>query len=161
MNFEVRQTDRTSAERLHRLNDFLPYKISLLASSLNEAFERLLADRHKLTLTDWRVLATIGEYGSMTAKDVCERGRMHKTKVSRAVAGLEARRLLLRRTNREDLREAFLSLTDRGRDVYHEIVPIALSFSARLTQELEPDELLVAERVIDRLLEQTGAPEEA
>jgi len=35
---------------------------------------------------------------------------MHKTKVSRAVAELERRKYLTRRTNRADLREAFLSL---------------------------------------------------
>ena len=40
---------------------------------------------------------------------------MQKTKVSRAVAQLEKRRLLVRRANRDDMREAFLSLTAAGR----------------------------------------------
>jgi DNA-binding MarR family transcriptional regulator len=41
----------------------------------------------------------------MTAKAI---GVHHKTKVSRAVALLEGRKLVTRRTNRADLREAFL-----------------------------------------------------
>jgi DNA-binding MarR family transcriptional regulator len=97
-------------------------------------------------------MATLGEFGSMTAKEICERGRMHKTKVSRAVASLETRRLLMRRTNRDDMREAFLSLTDKGRDIYHDVVPLALSFSSALTDKLEPGDLLAAERVIEQLL---------
>jgi DNA-binding MarR family transcriptional regulator len=152
MNYELRQTERTASEALHRLNDFLPYKIGILASSLNSAFEDILDQKHAIGLTDWRVMATLGEFGSMTAKEICERGRMHKTKVSRAVASLESRRLLMRRTNRDDMREAFLSLTDRGRDIYHEVVPLALSFSRRLTDTLDPGELMVAERVIEKLL---------
>ena len=48
---------------------------------------------------------------------------MHKTKVSRAVALLEKRRLVARRANREDMREAFLSLTTAGRAMYEELAP--------------------------------------
>ena len=47
----------------------------------------------------------------MTAKAIGAHTHMHKTKVSRAVALLEKRRLVARRANREDMREAFLSLT--------------------------------------------------
>jgi DNA-binding MarR family transcriptional regulator len=159
MNYELRQTDRTASETLHRLNDFLPYKIGILASSLNSAFEIVLDEKHAIGLTDWRVMATLGEFGSMTAKDICERGRMHKTKVSRAVASLEGRRVLMRRTNRNDMREAFLSLTDRGRDIYHDVVPIALSFSRKLTDRLDPGDLLVVERVIEQLLHATERAE--
>jgi DNA-binding MarR family transcriptional regulator len=155
MNYELRQNDRTATEALHRLNDFLPYKIGILASTLNSAFDELLTGKHGIGLTDWRVMATLGEFGSMTAKEICERGRMHKTKVSRAVASLEARRLLMRRTNRDDMREAFLSLTDRGRDIYHDVVPLALSFSRKLTDKLDSPDLLAAERVIDALLNVT------
>ncbi len=82
---------------------------------------------------------------------------MHKTKVSRTVASLESRKLLMRRTNRDDMREAFLSLTDRGRQTYHEVVPIALSFNQELTDRLDAGDLFVAERVIDQLLRETVA----
>ena len=63
---------------------------------------------------------------------------MHKTKVSRAVALLEKRRLLVRRANREDMREAFLSLTAAGRAMYEELAPHALDFARRLTEILDP-----------------------
>jgi DNA-binding MarR family transcriptional regulator len=63
---------------------------------------------------------------------------MHKTKVSRAVALLEKRKLLARRTNRADMRESFLSLTAPGRIVYEELTPHALDFARRLTEILSP-----------------------
>ena len=46
----------------------------------------------------------------MTAKAIGTHSHMHKTKVSRAVALLEGRKLVTRRANRADLREAFCAL---------------------------------------------------
>jgi DNA-binding MarR family transcriptional regulator len=156
MNYEVKQNDVIGAEALYRLGDYLPYRLSLLASSLNSAFETTLERDHNLGLTDWRVMATLGEYGSLTARDICQRGRMHKTKVSRAVASLEQRRLLQRRTNRQDMREAFLSLTEHGRSVFQQVVPAAVTFSHKITDQLSSQELLCMEAVIERLLAATG-----
>jgi DNA-binding MarR family transcriptional regulator len=155
MNFEIKHPDMRGAEALHRLDDFLPYKLALLSSSLNSAFEATISRQHGIGLTDWRILATIGQYGSMTAKQIGERGRMHKTKVSRAVATLEARRLLTRKTNRDDMREAFITLTEGGRRLYQAIVPVAEEFGLALTAKIDGADLLTVERVVDQLLAQT------
>ena len=70
-------------------------------------------------------VVTLGQHGVMTAKAIGAHTHMHKTKVSRAVALLEKRRLLARRANRDDMREAFLSLTASGRTMYEEVAPHA------------------------------------
>jgi DNA-binding MarR family transcriptional regulator len=56
------------------------------------------------------VLVTLGQFGVMTGKAIGAHTHMHKTKVSRAVAFLERRKLIARRINRGDMRESFLSL---------------------------------------------------
>jgi DNA-binding MarR family transcriptional regulator len=76
---------------------------------------------------------------------------MHKTKVSRAVALLEKRRLLVRRANREDMREAFLSLTSAGRAMYEELAPHALDFARRLTEILTPQDREAFNRAVQQL----------
>jgi len=76
---------------------------------------------------------------------------MHKTKVSRAVALLEKRRLLVRRANREDMREAFLSLTSAGRAMYEELAPHALDFARRLTDILTPEDRQAFNRAVQQL----------
>jgi DNA-binding MarR family transcriptional regulator len=70
----------------------------------------------------------------MTGKAIGAQTHMHKTKVSRAVAQLEERKLLARRANRADLREAFLSLTPAGRTIYEELAPSALEFMELLSE---------------------------
>ena len=82
---------------------------------MTQALSRIYAERYKIGVPEWRVLVTLGEFGMMTAKAIGRHSHMHKTKVSRAVAQLERRKLVSRKANRADMREAFLSLTAAGR----------------------------------------------
>src|SRR5262245_29471419 len=94
-----------------KLEEFLPYRLNVCAALVSQALSRIYADRYRIGVPEWRVLVTLGQFGAMTAKAIGAHSHMHKTKVSRAVASLESRKLINRRVNRADLREAFLSLT--------------------------------------------------
>jgi DNA-binding MarR family transcriptional regulator len=87
----------------------------------------------------------------MTGKAIGAHTHMHKTKVSRAVAFLEQRKLVVRRANREDMREAFLSLTTAGRAIYRELAPHALDFAQRLTEILTPADAEAFSRALKQL----------
>jgi DNA-binding MarR family transcriptional regulator len=91
----------------------------------------------------------------MTAKAVGAHSHMHKTKVSRAVGALERRKLIARRENRADRREAFLSLTPAGRAIYRDLAPGALEFARRLFETIDPADRCAFERAITRLTEQS------
>ena len=134
-----------------KLEDFLPYQLNVVASLTSQALSRVYARRYRIGVPEWRVLVTLGQYGVMTGKAVGAHSHMHKTKVSRAVALLEKRRLLVRRANREDMREAFLSLTPTGRAVYEELAPIALDFTKHLTEAIAPADRAAFDRAIDNL----------
>jgi len=136
-----------------KLEQFLPYRLNVVASVVSQALSRLYATRYGIGVPEWRVLVTLGQYGMMTGKDVGFHSHMHKTKVSRAVAQLELRKLLARRANRADLRESFLSLTPAGRAIYEDLAPIALDFAARLANVIDPADREAFERALDRLIE--------
>jgi DNA-binding MarR family transcriptional regulator len=134
-----------------KLEQFLPYQLNVVASLVSQALSRVYARRYGIGVPDWRVLVTLGQYGVMTAKAIGAHTHMHKTKVSRAVALLEKRRLLARRANREDKREAFLSLTAAGRSMYEELAPHALDFARRLTEILPPGDRETFNRALKEL----------
>jgi DNA-binding MarR family transcriptional regulator len=134
-----------------KLEDFLPYQLNVVASLTSQALSRVYARRYRIGVPEWRVLVTLGQYGVMTGKAVGAHSHMHKTKVSRAVALLEKRRLLVRRANREDMREAFLSLTAAGRAMYEELAPHALDFARRLTEILTPQDREAFNRAVQQL----------
>src|SRR5215207_5694899 len=113
-----------SAERLEApdpgsamvvLERFLPYRLSVLASLTSQALAQIYAERFGLTIPGWRIVATLGQYGVRTARDIAAHAVMHKSRVSRAVSQLEARGLVARRPNRDDRREELLELTVSGR----------------------------------------------
>ena len=70
---------------------------------------------------------------------------------------LERRKLIMRRENRADRREAFLSLTPAGRAIYHDLAPSALEFVNKLLETIDPADRSAFERAIARLTEQSMA----
>ena len=134
-----------------KLEHFLPYQLNVVSSLVSQALTRVYARRYGIGVPEWRVVVTLGQYGVMTAKAIGAHTHMHKTKVSRAVAFLEKRRLIARRANREDMRETFLSLTNAGRTMYEEVAPHALEFARRLTEILSPSDREAFNRALQQL----------
>jgi DNA-binding MarR family transcriptional regulator len=139
-----------------KLEQFLPYQLNVVSSLVSQALSRVYARRYRIGVPEWRVLVTLGQYGVMTGKAIGAHTHMHKTKVSRAVALLEKRKLLVRRVNRADMREAFLSLTSAGRSTYEEVAPHALDFSRRLTDLLTPDDRDAFFRALRQITERSA-----
>ena len=139
-----------------KLEQFLPYRLNVVASLVSQALSRIYAERCGIGVPEWRVLVTLGQYGMMTGKSIGAHSHMHKTKVSRAVALLENRKLVTRRTNRADLREAFLALTPAGRAMYDDLAPIALDFANRLSEVVDTADRAAFERAIDHLIERSA-----
>jgi DNA-binding MarR family transcriptional regulator len=139
-----------------KLEEFLPYRLNVMASLVSQALSRIYAERYSIGVPEWRVLVTLGQFGMMTGKAVGAHSHMHKTKVSRAVALLEKRKMIARRANRADLRESFLSLTPAGRAVYEDLAPVALDFARRLSEVIDPADRAAFERAVDRLTERSA-----
>ena len=140
---------------LLKLEQFLPHRLNVLSSLVSQALTYVYA-RRGIGIPEWRVLVTLGEYGVMTGKAVGAHTHMHKTKVSRAVAQLEQRKLLTRRANRADLRESFLSLTPAGRAVYEELAPRALEFMDRLAEVVPQGDRAAFDRAMKQLTKRSA-----
>jgi hypothetical protein len=51
-----------------KLEEFLPYRLNVCASLISHALSRIYAERYKIGNPEWRVLVTLGQFGTMTAK---------------------------------------------------------------------------------------------
>ena len=136
-----------------QLERFLPYRLNVVGTLASRALGRIYSEQFGIGIPEWRVVAQLGEFGKLTSRDIGELAQMHKTKVSRAVSELEKRGLVSRTENRQDRREAFVTLTAAGRRVYDQIVPLALGFEARWVEGISADELKLFERVLSILTE--------
>ena len=138
------------------LDSFLPYRLDILADAVSRALSRLYKDRYGLAVPEWRVLAHLGQYAPITAKAIADHSRMHKTKVSRAVAELERLGYVRRAGSDEDRREEPLSLTVKGKAVYDDLAPKAADFARHLLDDLSAAERKAWEGAIGRRLAKRG-----
>jgi DNA-binding MarR family transcriptional regulator len=134
------------------LENFLPYRLSVLAQLVSESLHDRYAGPFALTVTQWRVMAALGRFAPLTATDVGQRIVMDKVAVSRAVASLMQRGLVERATDRRDRRRARLRLSARGRAMHARIVPLALDYESRLYGALSSEERRSFDALTDRLL---------
>ena len=101
--------------------------------------------------TEWRVLVHLGFVGEMTARDICERTREHKTRVSRAVKRLEAAGRLTRRAHAQDRRQELLSLTMTGRAVYTDLSSEAVRHDQALAEQIGAQDIARLKALLARL----------
>ena len=145
------QAPSSTPSQILELENFLPYRLSVLAQLVSELLHDLYAGPFDLAVTEWRVMAALGRFAPLTASEVGQRIVMDKVAVSRAVAGLEKRGLVERTADRADRRRAPLKLSARGRSVHARIVPLALEYEAKLYGALNADERRQFDALSDRL----------
>ncbi len=133
------------------LLDFIPYLLNRAADTLSLEFQQYYKGKYGMLRTEWRVLFHLGCYGAMTAKDICDRAGLHKTKVSRAVSALAAKRFLTREELEQDRRHAVLRLTSNGARVFADLSKAAQLFDARIRAGMTRDEAETLHRCLIRI----------
>ncbi|RZA18279.1 MAG: MarR family transcriptional regulator [Lysobacteraceae bacterium] len=134
-----------------KLEDFLPYRLSVLSNRASSAIAREYSERFDLNIPEWRVMAVLGRFSGLSANQVAQRTAMDKVAVSRAVARLLESGRIEREFDDDDRRRSVLRLSEAGYGVYDQIVPMALDFERHLLGDMAPDERALLFRLLDRL----------
>jgi len=140
-----------SKVRRLRLQEYLPYRLSVAANAVSGLIARGYESRFALRIPQWRLVAVLADEGPLTQQSLCGRTIMDKVTVMRAAQGLLRRRLVRRLPNERDGRSHRLQLTAAGRRLYQQIVPLALEYQARLLTGFEREEVLRLEAMLKRL----------
>lgn len=139
------------------LEDFLPYRLSVLSNRVSRAIAARYAKTFDLTVPEWRIIAVLGRRPGLTAKEIAEATEMDKVAVSRAVARLVSAKRLQARADTRDARRQMLSLTALGESVHARVAPIALAAEERLLRALDARERRELDALLDRLLDAASA----
>lgn len=133
------------------LDQFLPYRLSVLTNRVSRALAAYYADTFELTIPEWRVMAVLGRYPGISAAEVADKTAMDKVAVSRAVARLEKSGRVLRTTDATDQRRAVLRFSAVGNSVYRKIAPAALAYESALLEALSGQESKSLDAILDKL----------
>jgi DNA-binding MarR family transcriptional regulator len=134
------------------LEQFLPYRLSLLSNTVSEGISIAYRNEHDLSVTEWRVIAVLGRFPGQTASEIVRRTAMDKVAVSRAVRKLLERGLVARSAHDEDRRRQPLMLTeDNGQALYRAVVPKALAYEKALLESLADKERATLDGLLKKL----------
>lgn len=136
-----------------RLDDFLPYRLAVLASRVSRDFARIYETEFGLSVAEWRVIAHLGEGGEVSVREIHARVDMDKSRVSRAAARLETAGLVAKSVNAADRRLVSLTLTEAGREMLAAIAPRARAYEAELIARLPADEKRMLRACVDAMLD--------
>jgi DNA-binding MarR family transcriptional regulator len=134
------------------LENFLPYRLSILSNTVSSAIAIVYDKRFGLTIPEWRVIAVLGRFPGLSAVEVADRTMMDKVAVSRAVTKLLKDGRLDREFADADRRRSILNLSEEGRRVHDDIAPLALKFEADLLDGLSDEEINALNSTIERLM---------
>ena len=142
---------RAKPDQTLRLDDYLPYRLSVAANEVSDLISRAYRARFGLNAPQWRLIAVLAEDGPLTQQALCVRTVMDKVVVSRAAASLHDRDLVQRAPSSVDGRSHCLDLTKEGRRLYGEVAPEALFYETRLLQGFSIPERRAAHDLLRRL----------
>jgi DNA-binding MarR family transcriptional regulator len=133
------------------LDQFLPYRLAVLASTVSHAMAKVYSKRFNVSIAEWRILANLGHFGPLFAGELAERSSMDKPKVTRALKRLATADLVSRETDPDDRRQTRVSLTAKGHTTFYDIAKLASTWERDLLDPLTDNERATFEICIQKL----------
>ena len=119
-------------------HELLNYRLSRLLASSGAMVVRLCEGRYGITRREWRLIALLAEEGSMSPSQLAQSANLERARVSALLTDLTAKKLIRRHAVPGDARRAQVSLSDEGKALYDELLPLSVHFQqevlAALTQ---------------------------
>jgi len=123
------------------LECFLPYRLSLLTNTVSQGIASSYRKQHDISVTEWRILAVLGRFPGLAAKEIANRTAMDKVAVSRAVKSLVEKKLLQRIIDPSDRRRQALHITpEKGWKLLQKVIPLAKNYEQQLLDALTAGE---------------------
>jgi DNA-binding MarR family transcriptional regulator len=134
------------------LRAWIPYRCSVVANRVSHCLERMYSEQFGLSVPGWRVMAYLGRYAPLSAKEVAQGTAMDQVQVTRAITQMASIGLISRRVDGEDRRRVVLRLSQKGQQAYSQIVPLAQAIERTLLATLTPPERDMLNRLTEKIM---------
>jgi DNA-binding MarR family transcriptional regulator len=139
------------------LERYVPAFITFIANKLSNSATVFYQRNFGVNVTEWRIMSLLAIEPGIPASRICSVIGFDKGPVSRNLAMLQKRGLVVIRAAPDDGRTHAISLTARGRTVHDKVIIAALDRERRLLSCLKKDEREVLVDLLRRLHENLGA----
>jgi len=132
--------------------NFLPTLRDLVV--VYQAFERYSAPNIKalgLTMTQFDVIATLGNQPPMTCKELGEKTLVTKGTLTGVLERLELKGVIFREANSGDGRSQLIALTKEGQQLFEKVFPEHLDFLNQAFSKLSNEENVEIQHALKKL----------
>lgn len=150
------------------VEDLLNYRLSRLLESSGSMVTRLCEGRYGITRREWRLVCILAEQGALSPSALSQRAHLERARVSRHIADLSSKKLVVRLAVEGDRRRALVDLTAGGRKVYNELFPESVRLNNLVLAALSQPQRAVFDKLLagltaaaDRISQSHPLPEKA
>ncbi|MEM8552243.1 MAG: MarR family winged helix-turn-helix transcriptional regulator [Pseudomonadota bacterium] len=129
------------------------WRVNFLANFFVGPLYRELQERYGLSRPQFVVLYCLAQQPGLVARDVSLVTGLPKNSISRAVSELLNAGRVRRGTDDADKRAKPLSLTAQGDALLAEVVPLFIARQTAMLEPLDPDEKLMFQRLLDKIID--------
>ena len=139
------------------IRDLLSFKLHRVANLLSRSAELHYRREFKVSLWEWRTIALLGRSDEpMSLGHLAKAASIDKGQMSRVVAGLAKRRIVLREAHPGDGRGVQLTLTKLGRRIYQGLIRAAAERDRLVRNCLSEREAKVFEQALSKIASEAG-----
>ena len=137
------------------LEDFIPYKLSVVANRVSQTIGRLFETQFNIQVPEWRILMALYAYDELVFNEVVDRTSMDKARVSRAQRRLVDLELITSSNDPTDGRRVILAITGKGEKMCADILPEAAKREAWYLEVLDDQEHRQLDVILDKLMKRS------
>jgi MarR family transcriptional regulator, organic hydroperoxide resistance regulator len=134
------------------LETFVPYLLNRAGVHIAAGFAQEL-QRFGISLQVWRLLASLLHQDQQKLMDLAAHTSVEASTVSRVVGAMQRKGLVNRRRSGADARSVVISLTEKGRSLALQILPLAQLYERIALAGFAADEVAQLKRLLTRLYE--------
>jgi len=138
-------------ERQFENEEFLLFRLSSVSRRVASACADVYFAEFGLSIAEWRLMAQIGRFGSISAKDIGEKIPMDRVAISRAAAKCLGEGLIQEKPSLTDRRSKVLSFTAKGRALYRRVIPRACELASVVESGLTKNEARMLKTLLEKL----------
>jgi MarR family transcriptional regulator, organic hydroperoxide resistance regulator len=145
---KVGQSKQKAAIPMFDLKDALPFLLNRTGIRTAELFEARELAKHDVSLSMYRVLATLSRHDDQRLGDLAALTDMEVSTLSRLIGAMQTRRLVSRRRSGKDARAVRIRITDHGRALAQKLIAAATHYEAAMTRSLVPRQVQELKRAL-------------
>jgi DNA-binding MarR family transcriptional regulator len=139
------------------LQDILLFRLSHYQALAGAPMVKICEGQFGISRREWRLLATLAESGAMNSSALALCCSLDRARTSRAISGLELKKLVHRHSGPSDQRQVRVELSEAGRALHNKLWPLVKTHQNALLAAFTAAEVAQLDGLLARLQTQAKA----